>query len=204
MATLLGLLAGLLFLRLIEISPYLLAPIVFLPLLIYQISAYRHFWGRDKGHFEYCYREFLIDRAAGSLTGKTLGIPDFLWGYLADYNPILLDRPDIKIDSSLKFIAFLKLAQSALRAYDCRKEIEYLKNAVSLRSGDLVANYRLAHAMERVGNGPAAISTYQAALSDPFLHSAELKEFITAQIKRVQSQGPTKKPPIPGLRYMTY
>lgn len=187
-----------------RIFMYLSVLIAIIPLLIYQISAYRHFWGMEKGHFEYYYREFLLDQAAKSLFQKTIGTPEFFWIYPGEHFPYILDHPEVKTDPNLQFIAFLNAAQAALKEYDCRKEIEYLRKAVSLRLADLVANCRLANAMERIGNAPAAISAYQAALSDPSLDSTELREFIAAQIKRVESQGPTQKPPIPGLRHMIY
>lgn len=199
MAAALGFLAGLLM-----PDPRLFVLTVILAFLFYQISAYRHFWGREKGHFEYYYREFLINQAAKSLIHKIIGIPEILWEYPSQYYPKILGRLEVEADPNLLFIAYLKAAQAALKEYDCRKEIEYLRKAVSLHSKDLVANFWLANAMERVGNAPAAISAYQAALSDPSLDSAELREFIAAQIKRVESQGPTQKPPIPGLRHMVY
>jgi hypothetical protein len=178
--------------------------IAILPLLFSQILAYRHFWGRDKGHFEYYYREFLLDQDAKLLFRKTIGTPDYFWIYPGEHFPNILDRPEVKTDPNLQFVAFLWASQAALKEYDDRKEIEYLRKAVSLHSTDLVANFRLANAMERVGDALAAIDAYQAALSDLFLNSGELREFITAQIKRVESQGPTKKPPMPGLRHMIY
>jgi len=199
MAAALGLIAGLAmaFPPLIFLGPVL-------SFLLYQFSAYRHFCGREKGHFEYYYREFLINQAAKSLIHKIIGIPEILWVYPSKYYPKILGSPEVQADSNFMFIINLKAAQAALNEYDCRKEIEYLKKAVSLRSSDLVANFRLANAMEGVGNATMAISAYHEALLDPLLNSGELREFIYAQIKRVESRGPTKKPPIPGLRHMSY
>jgi hypothetical protein len=93
------------------------------------------------------------------------------------------------------------LSRNALRRYDYNEEVEYLRAATALKPADLVANYWLAHALERVGDAPEARKAYQAALTDPFIDSIELKEFIAAQIKRIETQGPAKKPPIPGFRY---
>ncbi len=188
----------------IQIPPHSFFLGIILAILIYQISAYRHFWGRERGHFEYYYREYLVNKATKSLIHKTIGIPEILWEYPWQYYPKILENPIVKADPGFQFIVFLKAAQAALKDSDCRKEIEFLRKAVSERPTDLVANCRLAAAMESVGKADAAISAYQAALSDPSLDSAELKEFITAQIKRVESRGPTKKPPIPGLKYISY
>jgi hypothetical protein len=197
MAAALGFLAGTLM-----PDPRLPILMVILTFLIYQISAYRHFWGRDQGRFEYYYREFFLSQTANSLIHKTVGIPEILWDYPGQYYPKILAHPEVEADPALLFTACLKAAQTALKGYDCRQEVEYLRKALSLCPADLVANFRLANAMERAGNATAAISAYQAALSDPFINSGELREFIRAQIKRVESQGPAKKPPIPGLRHM--
>lgn len=167
-------------------------------LLIYQVAFYRYFWGKGKGHYEYYYREFLVDQAAKSLISD---FTNFTLDHTGEYFSYLLSYPNVKTDPNLKFIAYYELSRLALKTFDYDKEVEYLREAASLKPADLVANYRLANALERVNDAQAAINAYQAALNDPLLDTMELKELISAQIKRVKTQGPAKKPPIPGFRY---
>ncbi len=47
---------------------------------------------------------------------------------------MILERPEVAADPNLRFIVFLKVAQAALKEDNCRKEIENLRRAVSLRS----------------------------------------------------------------------
>lgn len=174
-----------------------------LALLIYQISIYRHFWGKDKGRFEYQYREYIVEQKLKKFIKNFIGTPEWLWDYPDQHLTDLLANPRIQNDLNLQFLTYLKLSQVAFKGYDDEKEVEFLRKAVSIKPIDLIVNYRLGNALERISNALGAIAAYKSALMDPLIGSAELKDFISSQIKRVETKGPSKKPPVPGLRYMT-
>jgi hypothetical protein len=194
------------------IMPPLTVPV--LAFMIYQIAIHRYFWGNGRGNFEYAYRERLVEKKANALVLDVLGLRKFIRLYLDElsamgmvreeiYEEVLSDKGISKNDD-LKFYIYLKVAKSSLKDSSFERELNYLRKAVSIRSNDLVANYRLANSLERVASGQAAVQAYESALRDPAINTTELKEFILDQIKRVETEGPAKKPPMPGLRFMTW
>lgn len=201
---------------LMSIIPIILPPVTvsIFAFSIYQIALTRHLWGKDRGNFEYAYRERLTEKAANSIIIKTIGFREFVRLYLDELSTMgivreelykeVLATNEISLKDELKFYIYVKAAKSALKESNFEKELSYLKQAVSINPDDLVANYRLGSSLERAGNGSEAISSYEAALSDPLISTRELREFISIQIRRVEARGPAKKPPMPGLRYMAW
>lgn len=158
--------------------------------IIYQIAIFRYFWGKERGNFEYYYREWLIK-------SHKIEINQTLYEGL-------LQNKQRNTSNEHGFFLYLKASEIATKEYDYDNAIQFLRQAVSSKPYDLVANYRLATALERVGDADNAISAYEAAKQDPSIKSPELKEFISNQIERVKTKGPTKKPPMSGLKYMTW
>ncbi len=200
---------------------YLIPPLfVFAPwtclifVMIYQIKIYKYFFGNLRGDFEYVYREAMIEKIIRKAIIKKYGIFVFL-RYLSDRlsqirtfneNFILkLSQENPKgIDDGLEFVIYMKLAELSLKNDDYGKERTYLEKAIEMQPKDLVANFRLAVSFEGAGEAAAAIEHYKAALQDPNLFSDQLKKFITTQISLVETGGPRKRPPTPGLRFLTW
>ncbi len=100
-----------------------------------------------------------------------------------------------------KFIGYLAAAHAANAGSEYNNEITALKQAVMLRPNNLIANYRLARAYERIGSAQEAIKSYEASLGDPTIDSEKLRQFLRSQSERVKVQGPQQASPIPGLIY---
>lgn len=188
-----------------------LAPIC--ALVVYQYVVQQYFWGKRRGHFEYAYREWLLRKSANVLFIKILGVRRYISLYLDELSALgsvrediyknLQGKEEVVRNDSYKFCLYVRIAESALKESSCDREIEYLRRAVSIRPNDLVANYRLGNSLERSGDGQGTVRAYEAALKDPVVEK-ELSEVILAQIKRVETSGPAKKPPMPGFRYMSW
>ncbi len=199
-----------------RIAPFLL-PIITFPIffvIFYQYVILNHFNGLHRGKFEYLYREHLIKKSANSIIKNLFGRGKLLILFLDELSVIgdirvdiykeSLSNENIKGNKELEFLFYIKIARSARKEEDYDKEITYLKDATSIKPYDLTANYRLGNAYEKLNMRSNAIDSYNLALKDSLIDSVELKEFIKAQIDRVNRKGPCKKPPIPGLKYMIY
>jgi tetratricopeptide (TPR) repeat protein len=117
---------------------------------------------------------------------------------------MLLKAAEDEGNSERKFLLFLTLAVQCAKAGEYAKIAEYSKKAALLKPDDLLANFILAQAQERMGAGEEALKAYEAALRDPMARSPQLKDFISAQIMRVKTEGPRKGSKFQGLRYMTW
>ncbi len=214
MAAATGFLVGLLFIR--GLIPFhllsLAAPIV--ALCVYQYAVYRYFWGSRRGHFEYAYREWLLRKSMDLLVIKNIGLRNYIRLYLdelstfgsvrEDIYKTLLKKDEINQEDDHMFSLYVRIAESALKESSFDREAEYLRKAISIRPSDLVANYRLGNSLERVGDGPGAIRSYEAAIRDTSATGKELNEFILDQIRRIEMKGPAKRPPMLGFSYMSW
>lgn len=198
------------------IIPFIFSPISFpiLAFFIYQFFIYKYFWGEYRGHFEYAYRERQIQEGANKVIKNCLGMKTFIKVFLDELSAIGIERDEIYIEllgiteneanTEQKFLILMKLAHSSKKEDNYEREISYLEQALEILPRDLVANYRLANSFKKIGKSEEAVESYKAALGNPSLLSDKLKDFISSQIERVKSKGPSKKPPVPGLKYMTY
>ena len=185
-----------------------------LAFFLYQIFIYKYFWGEYRGHFEYAYRERQIYKDANEIIRKHLDTVTLITVSLDELSVIGSERDDVyekllrkkEIDSNkeLRFLILMKYANSLKKGGDDEKENRCLKQAAAIKPGNLVVNYRLANSFEKIGNDNEAVKSYNAALGDPNIWSDNLKNYVTNQIERVKTEGPAKKPPIPGLKYMMY
>ncbi len=195
----------------IVIGPFFVG---FLTLFWAQISSVQHFLGRRRGHFEYAYRERLVVKEGNALIRKEIGLIRFaglFWEELSDFSATrediykeLLARLEGTGNPGLKFPIYLKMSRSAIKHFNFEKGIEWLEIALALRPNDLVANFRLATSLEKAGDGKGAVNRYKVILKDCHIETFELKKFIEDQIERVEKEGPAKRPPMVGLRYMQF
>lgn len=142
---------------------------------------------------------------------NTFGFVSYLRFQLDNLNQIRSFQPKIlnvilkrKNNLEIVFVAYLKLGEVYATQEDFAKERMAIENSIKLKDNDLIANIKIAICSERLGDGERAIIGYSKALEDPLLNSDQLKLFITQQIKRVKKSGPNKRPPMPGLRYMSW
>ena len=170
--------------------------------LINQITVHKYFKGKMRGAFEYVYRESSLISPIDMEIRRRL-----LYGHHVNLE---LESPAIfreimalaeNYNDDQKFIGYLAAAHSANVGSEYSNEIAALKRAVSLRPTDLIANFRLARAFERIGSAQEAINSYEASLSNPSIDSQELRQFLTSQAERVREKGPQQASPIPGLIY---
>jgi tetratricopeptide (TPR) repeat protein len=163
--------------------------------------------GKQSGEREYTYLESMLRQSIeGILRSFSCGQDEsYVLGLdPTALNPILLKAAENEGNSERKFLLFLTLAVQCAKAGEYAKIAEYSRKAVLLKPDDLLANFILAQAQERMGAGKEALKAYGAALRDPLAQSPQLKDFISAQIMRVKTEGPSKASKFHGLRYMTW
>jgi tetratricopeptide (TPR) repeat protein len=122
-----------------------------------------------------------------------------------DPTPIInkyLDSLSMESDLENKFWLHITLASLYGQTWEYNKAMTQLEAAAALKPNDLVANFRLAEALERTGKDDEAIRHYEAALDDPSIESGQLKEFVVSQIQRVRTHGPSKDPQYPFKKYI--
>ena len=189
-------------------------PFGLIGLVIYQVFIFRYFRGDHRGDFEYIYREAMIEKIIRKALLRKYGGFVFLKYFIdqtsyitifkEDYILNLCERKPESVDEDLEFAIYMKLGEFSQKNNSYEKQRTYLAKALEKKPMDLVAHFRMAVSLEGAGMGPGAIEQYEAALNDPQGISEQLKEFIKRQILWVETRGPRKRPPIPGLRFMTY
>ncbi|ABW67506.1 hypothetical protein Dole_1702 [Desulfosudis oleivorans Hxd3] len=183
-------------------------------LLIDQVIIYRLFWGDRQGDFEYKYREVILEKRISRVIIQKYGVFKYFQYYIDQFNQIgysqkticlnLLKDEKISQDYAKKFIILLKTSDLFVKDGDNTSAIQYLKHAINIKPTDLVANYRLAVLYESIGDREKAIEHYLKGMRDSLINSDRLRRYIKSQIKRVETKGPMKKPPMLGLRYMSW
>lgn len=120
-----------------------------------------------RGAFEYVYRESLIESQINTEIHRSLtfGIEFNERESLAVYNAIM--NRISHYDEKGRFFAFMAAAQAANVGSEYNNELTALKQAVMLRPTDIIANYRLVRAFERIGSAQDAIKAYETSLNDP-------------------------------------
>lgn len=170
--------------------------------IINQIAVHNYINGKKRGAFEYVYRESLITSPINMEIRRRL-----LYGQhvnlelesLSIFKEIMAHAENYKNEE--KYIGYLAAAHAANAGSEYNNEITALRQAVILKPDDLIANYRLARAYERIGSAQKAIKSYEASLCDPSIDSEELRRFLKSQAERVKEKGPQQASPIPGLIY---
>jgi hypothetical protein len=106
-------------------------------------------------------------------------------------------------DETLRFYLLVRLATTAARTADWPQAVEHLKSASGLKPSNIVANVRLAQALEAVGDGTGALAAYELAKDGGRALSPQIEEYVQKQIERVQARGPNKQPLCGVLRFMS-
>jgi tetratricopeptide (TPR) repeat protein len=158
--------------------------------------------GEKRGLFEYVYRELHLDpilksKIANAWPGAFSAVVEL--ESLALYKALMAQAEKLHDDE--RFLCYMAAARVATIGSEDRNAIEALKQALSIRPNDIIANFRLARSFERIGTATEAIKAYLAALLDPTIDAEELRAFIADQAERVREKGPDQRSPIPGLIY---
>jgi tetratricopeptide (TPR) repeat protein len=175
--------------------------------LISQVVLHSYLTGKRRGEFEYAYQESLTEQRIRALIKMApINQADRDASFMvSDPTPIILRLMDIlelETEVENKFWLHLTLASLYGRTWEYTKAMTQIEAAAALKPNDLVANFRLAEALERTGKGDEAIRHYEAALDDPSMESGQLKEFVVAQVQRVRTHGPSKDPQYPFKKYI--
>lgn len=192
-----------------------LAPVVggLLGLLFHYCVPSRPSRGYCKRPQEYERRKGLIEKAAKEMFAKVYGKKKYyMWSldqssespwYEEEVWQPLLSGHRIEENEELPFAILVAAGTASEKAEKYDKAIGFLKRAVAIKPNDLVANVKLGEVFEREGAGNDAIRAYESVLQDSSL-TRESEAFVLSQIERVRTEGPEKKPPIGGLRRMTW
>lgn len=185
----------------------------FILFVIYQVVIFKYFFGDLRGDFEYAYRMAIIEKMIRSAIRKKYGVFVFL-RYLSDQlSQIRTFKEDYIVNLStikpecaedIEFAICIKLAELSIRNGDSENEKKYLERAIEKKPTNLLSHFKLAVYLEGVGLGTDAIDHYKLALQDPYGITNQLRKFISQQISLVENYGPRKKPPMPGLRFLTW
>ncbi len=201
-------------LGLIVRSGFMLICVSGLGFIIGQVVIYRYFNGNRRGKFAFDYRDSLIKSEIRKVLINQLGwltyIHRFLWGEAGEYNwygneifssydRILNDNADG--DERFKFLINLHAGKIAKKRALYSKAITYLNKSVEIKPNDLVSYFILGECYEKQDAVEKAINAYKAGIQDSETVSPYLKDYVLSQIERIKTQGPKKRPPIPGLRH---
>lgn len=165
-------------------------------------TVHSYIKGKKKGLFEFVYRESHLDpilksKIANAWPGAFNAVIEL--ESLSLFKALMTQAE--KLNDNERFICYMAAAMVASIGSEDRNAIEALKQALSIRPNDIIANFRLARSFERIGSATEAIKAYQAALLDPTIDVEELRAFIADQAERVGEKGPDQRSPIPGLLY---
>ncbi len=117
---------------------------------------------------------------------------------------ILFDMLNYSNSCKIGNLVYFKLAEIARLSDSTEKEKVFLEKALDSKKEDVYYNILLAICYEKLGDGIMAIKRYEMVINLCGNISEALKSYIEKQINRVKSNGPRRKPPIPGLRFLTW
>lgn len=115
----------------------------------------------------------------------------------------LLNAIESKNNNELRYCILVKLARALSKSENYDDAIKNLKDAICILPDEFIANIKIAEAYERIGAAKEAIESYASASNIPKL-SADIIDYIQKQIERIKSEGPRRKPPMTGFRYMSH
>ena len=168
-----------------------------------QTVAFRHLRADPRGAAEYARRESIISNTAEGIISQTndqLGLAGFALKWLEIFNTIIR-RAELENSVDKRFLLYMAAVEVANRVDDARRSIDTLKHAILLKPTDVVANFWLARAYERLGSAKEAVQAYETALMDPSITSEHLKAFLNRQVQRVRINGPDRGPALSTLKY---
>jgi tetratricopeptide (TPR) repeat protein len=175
-----------------------------------QVVSISLFWGPSRGLFEYENRKYEVLKKAKTILIEILGWLKCQRFYLEEFGEIswsegeTYDEPlkDYKVNSDDRFFVLIRAAQLAINKRKYDKAIKYLQDALRLNPSELVVNFMLGQSFERTGKAEDAVCAYTSAMDNPLCVSDSLKKYVKDQIERIETKGPLKKPPMPGLRHL--
>lgn len=157
--------------------------------------------------WEYEVEEKLFEELGNDIILQVSGSKEFEKLYLDEFNWIptnaidvcsnLLKKEKSKDNLELQFYLNVKLAKFYMRNSQLREAISALKDALSVKPTNLIANFRIAVLYESIGSGEDAILHYELAGRDNVV-SKNLKDYLNNQIQRVKTTGPRQKGPYDG------
>jgi tetratricopeptide (TPR) repeat protein len=191
-------------------SPYGASIGVFIGLAWGQVVSISLFCGPSRGLFEYENRKYKVMKKAKKILIKILGWLECQMLYLEEFGEISWSEgetydellKDYKVNSDDRFFVLIMAAKLATNKRKYENAIKYLEDALKQNPSELVANFMLGQSFERMGKAEDAVCAYKSALDDPLCISDSLKKYVKDQIERIETKGPLKKPPMPGLRHL--
>ena len=168
-----------------------------------QTVAFRHLPAHSKGAAEYARRESIISNTAEGIISQAndqLGLAGFTLKWLEIYNAII-KRAERETSKDKQFLLYMAAVEVANKVDDARRSIDTLKHVLIFKPTDLVANFWLARAYERIGSAKEAIRAYETALMDTSITSEDLKAFLASQVQRVRIHGPDRGPALSTFKY---
>jgi len=149
-----------------------------------------------------------VEEAIQKKLAELPGVTPFF--YLAELYSLSMERfsqecakrSEITADAELRFFLFAQKANYEATADNFAHAEECLRVAMSFDPDIFILWLRLAEVRERLGAGRGAVDAYERALAlAP--EKPEIKEYLQAQIRLVQTRGPRKQLPLKGIRYVS-
>ncbi len=120
-----------------------------------------------------------------------------------DFCTKLLSSEPVQASERLTYHILVKLYKAFLMDGKYHQALERLKIALDLRPGDILTNFRVAEIHESLGQSEAAIQTHRNLIENSDAPES-LKAYFSSQIKRIRTDGPRTRPPMPGLKNMSW
>jgi tetratricopeptide (TPR) repeat protein len=175
-----------------------------------QLAALRNFFGDRRGQFEYEYCRSCALKEAKRALIKTIGwfscqklylseLGEISWSEGEHYERIIKNST---LENKDRYYMYIRAAYVLTGKRKYENSIANLEKANELYPTALVSNFMIAQSYERLGEAEKAISAYEKAMNDPCTKSIKITKYLNDQIQRVQTKGPSKKPPMGGLRHL--
>ena len=175
-----------------------------------QVATLRNFFGDKRGQFEYEYcKKHALKKAKKALI-QTIGWFTCQRLYLSEFGEISWSEGEhykeiIKnstLHSNDRYCMYIRAAYVLVKKRKYEKAIIKLQKANEIYPTALVSNFMIAQSFERLGDAENAISAYGMAMNGLSSDSNKITKYLNDQIVRVQTKGPSKKPPMGGLRHL--
>lgn len=187
--------------------------VYFLFFIFFAHQAYiiRSYLNPFRGNFEYSYLGRKIAKKVNSTIAQHYGWFRLFMLWLDEFSYIgavrddfykeILDNKMLMDDQEFKFSFYMRLARIRAKQDDISIEKEYLDKASKIKPNHPVTLFRLGQNNEKEGDSEAAIKQYQKLLEVQLTDSNAFKSFVSRQIERINKNGPSRRPPNPGLRF---
>lgn len=181
---------------------------LFLP-VIYRLFGY----SKEKTRDSYVKLDNYFEKSSMDLISTCLGSGVVEKLFLEDLNFVvvngielcseLLNNNITQENVDLRFVILLKKAEFYFKDGRYDSAIDIIKEALQIKPEHTVANLRAAELYERAGKGADAVVHYERAASSGTALPDGLIDYINAQIKRINTEGPRRRKPPSGAKWMT-